>query len=133
MSGPFIPPANAQTANGQRRPMMLPPGQTYKPWGADRVPQGTGIPQRSDGSNRVRAANQAGVRPEQLTQPPGYRPPQGNISPGWPPKNFIYTEATGPSGQDTTSTCASTGVAKTSSPSDNRTIAGSPANGRPEL
>ena len=65
MSGPMQPAVNQL--------LRLPGGQTNKPGGADRVPMSNEPIQRSDASARILAARQAGVRPEQLAQPPGYQ------------------------------------------------------------
>jgi hypothetical protein len=68
MSGPIAPPQNRT---------MLPPGQTRKSGGADRIPMSGDIPRPNPGSVRTRTANRLGVNPDQVIQRPGYTPPVG--------------------------------------------------------
>ena len=97
MSKDMPPPLNQffgdQGARPQRGPPQgfLPPDQTKKPMGADRVPMSGENPQRSVAAQRIREANKRGVnpgaiipgRPQQSAAPPksAARPPQSPQAP----------------------------------------------------
>jgi hypothetical protein len=68
MSGPFAPAQN-------RQPRILPMGQTNKPGGAERVPQGQGAPSVNPGVARTQAAQRMGIPPAKVGMQPGYTPP----------------------------------------------------------